>query len=98
MFLHPQLVHLPFVFDAAKDLANQLKHGISLRLAEFADWEAARLQPDTRRDYGELRLVCLVPIGDRVHVAVVVPRDHTLRIVSLRKANYREVDRYEKGD
>jgi uncharacterized DUF497 family protein len=96
MFLHPQLIGLPFVFDTAKDLANQLKHGISLRLAEFADWNAARLWPDTRRDYGEPRWICLVPIDARLHVAVVVPRGCALRVISLRKANNREIYRYDQ--
>jgi len=96
MFLHPQLIYIPFVFDAAKDLANQLKHGISLRLAEFADWNDARAWPDERRDYGEPRWICVVPIDARLHVAVVVPRDGALRVVSLRKANNREIDRYDQ--
>nr|WP_311771999.1 BrnT family toxin [Burkholderia sp. Bp9031] len=97
MFLHPQLVGIPFVFDEAKDLSNRLKHGISLRMAEFAEWEAACAWPDTRRDYGEMRWICLVPIGERLHTAIVVPRGRTLRVVSLRKANNREMIRYEKG-
>nr|WP_306427308.1 MULTISPECIES: BrnT family toxin [unclassified Burkholderia] len=97
MFSHPQLVEIPFIFDDAKDLSNRLKHGISLRMAEFAEWEAARVWPDVRRDYGEARWICLVPIGTRLHTAIVVPRGRALRIVSLRKANNREMIRYEEG-
>jgi uncharacterized protein len=97
MFLHPQLVQLPFTFDMAKDLANRQKHGLPLQLAEFADWEAARVWQDTRRDYGETRWICLVPIGTRIHAAIVVPRDGAIRVISLRKANNREIDRYEQG-
>ncbi|WP_333992780.1 BrnT family toxin [Burkholderia orbicola] len=96
-FLHPQLVEIPFVFDEAKDLSNRLKHGISLRMAEFAEWEAARTWPDTRRDYGDARWICLVPIGARLYTAIVVPRGRALRVVSLRKANNREMSRYEEG-
>ncbi|WP_256975940.1 BrnT family toxin [Burkholderia sp. AU28863] len=97
MFSHPQLVEIPFVFDDAKDLSNRLKHGISLRMAEFAEWEAARAWPDVRRNYGETRWICLVPIGARLHTAIVVPRGRALRVVSLRKANNREMSRYEEG-
>ncbi|WP_257127817.1 BrnT family toxin [Burkholderia sp. MSMB2157WGS] len=97
MFLHPQLVEIPFVFDEAKDLSNRLKHGVSLRMAEFAQWEAARTWVDTRRNYGETRWICLVPIGARLYTAIVVPRGRTLRVVSLRKANNREMSRYEEG-
>ncbi|WP_082751485.1 BrnT family toxin [Burkholderia sp. MSMB1459WGS] len=96
-FSHPQLVGIPFVFDDAKDLSNRLKHGISLRMAEFAEWDAACAWPDVRRDYGETRWVCLVPIGARLHTAIVVPRGRALRVVSLRKANNREMIRYEEG-
>ncbi|WP_244107176.1 BrnT family toxin [Burkholderia sp. BCC0419] len=97
MFSHPQLIEIPFVFDDAKDLSNRLKHGISLRMAEFAEWEAACAWPDVRRDYGETRWICLVPIGARLHTAIVAPRGRTLRVVSLRKANNREMNRYEEG-
>lgn len=97
MFSHPQLVEIPFVFDDAKDLSNRLKHGKSLRMAELAEWEAACVWPDTRRDCGETRWICLVPIGARLHAAIVVPRGRTLRVVSLRKANNREMSRYEEG-
>lgn len=96
MFLHQQLIPVPIIFDAAKDLANQLKHGISLRLAEFADWNDARAWPDARRDYSEPRWICVVPVDARLHVTVVVPRDGALRVVSLRKANNREIDRYDQ--
>ncbi|WP_349252882.1 BrnT family toxin [Burkholderia cenocepacia] len=59
--------------------------------------EAARTWPDTRRDYGEVRWICLVPIGARLYTAIVVPRGRALRVVSLRKANNREMIRYEEG-
>lgn len=66
-------------------------------MAEFAEWEAACVWPDTRRDYGETRWICLVPIGARLYTAIVVQRGRTLRVVSLRKANNREMIRYEEG-
>ncbi|WP_179404759.1 BrnT family toxin [Burkholderia guangdongensis] len=97
MFSSPHWIGPPFVFDAAKEAANQLKHGISLKLAELADWHAAHVKPDTRREYGEVRLTCRVPIRTRIHVAIVVPRERTFRIISLRKANNREVQDYEQA-
>jgi uncharacterized DUF497 family protein len=36
-------------------------------------------------------------IGTRLHVAVVTPRGEDLRVISLRKANAREVKDYEKS-
>jgi len=38
-----------------------------------------------------------VPIGARLYTAIVVPRGRALRVVSLRKANNREMSRYEEG-
>ena len=50
--------------------------------------------PDTRHDYGEVRMIGYVPIGDRVFCVVFVDREEVRRIISLRKANDREVKRY----
>ena len=81
-------------FDAAKDATNRVKHGISLAEAEFADWNYALFRPDTRKDYGEARFNALVPIRDRLYCCVYVTRNGGKRIISLRKANQREFDRY----
>jgi len=54
--------------------------------------------PDTRRDYGEARMVALGYIGLRIMVLVFVDRPPEQpterRVISLRKANSREVKRY----
>lgn len=44
-------------FDPEKDSINQTKHGISLAMAAFLDWEAALIEVDNRFDYGELRFI-----------------------------------------
>ena len=46
---------------------------------------------DTRRDYGETRMIALCAIGERLYCVVYVDREDARRIISLRKANYREV-------
>jgi uncharacterized DUF497 family protein len=50
---------------------------------------------DTRTDYGEPRQIGYGPIERRLYCVVFVDRGDTLRIISLRKANNREIDRYE---
>ncbi len=50
---------------------------------------------DTRRDYGERSLRVSAMLGDRLHVAVVTHRGDTLHVISFRKANKKEVERYE---
>ena len=84
--------------DPAKDAANVAKHGVSLTEAAGFEWGSAVVWPDTRRDYGEARLVALGYIGLRIMALVFVDRPPEKpterRIISLRKANSREVKRY----
>ncbi|MBF0109164.1 MAG: BrnT family toxin [Magnetococcales bacterium] len=80
--------------DSAKDLINREKHGLSLAEAAHLDWDQALIWEDTRRDYGEIRQIALAVLGTRVHVVVFVDRMDVRRIISLRKANVKEVMRY----
>ena len=50
--------------------------------------------PDTRRNYGEKRMVGYAPFGQRVYCVVFTDRGQKRRVISLRKANIREVRRY----
>ncbi|MNE51790.1 hypothetical protein D3C80_1464360 [compost metagenome] len=52
---------------------------------------------DLRRDYGERRFQVLGYIGERLHALVFTPRDGAVHVISLRKANSREVKRYEQA-
>jgi len=83
-------------FDPAKNARNIAIHGISLERAADFDWHAAVNWQDTRRDYGERRYVGLGGIDSRVYVVVYTPREGKMHIISLRKANRREVRRYEE--
>ena len=56
---------------------------------------ASLIWEDTRKDYGECRLCALGFIGERLHNVVFTIRDNIYWIISLRKANKREVKRYE---
>lgn len=89
-------------FDPAKDAANLAKHGLSLLDAVGLEWEAALVWSDKRRDYGEPRMVGLVPVNDKLFCVVFVDRPPEQaterRIISLRKANNREVRRYANND
>ena len=70
--------------------------GVDFVLVEQADWTAAiHLRSD--RD-GELRYSSFVPIGDRLYNVVWTPRGSHTRIISLRKANGREITRYEQEE
>jgi uncharacterized DUF497 family protein len=81
-------------FDPLKDELNQQKHGVSLALAADLDWELGIVWDDERVDYGERRQCCLVPLGSRLFFLVFVDRAEQRRIISLRKANVREIKFY----
>jgi uncharacterized DUF497 family protein len=82
------------IFDPAKDAANRAKHGVSLAEASGIEWETAMVWPDRRREYGEFRYVGIAYIGQRLYVVAFVDRLDGRRIISLRKANPREMKRY----
>lgn len=68
---------------------------IALTAADGFDWESAMLKEDTRHEYPERRFVAVGLIGQRLHVMCFTPISGGIRVISLRKANAREVRRYE---
>ena len=83
-----------YTFDFAKQASNVAKHGVFFGAAEAFEWEHALVSVDSRRDYGESRMTAIAPIGERLYVMVFTLRETSIRIISLRKANGREVKRY----
>lgn len=81
-------------FNPAKDAVNRAKHGVSLALAVDLEWDMLLATLDTRRDYGEQRMIGFAPISHRVYCVVFTDRGDERRVISLRKANSREVTRY----
>jgi len=83
-------------FDTEKNARNIELRGISFEEAAEFEWESAVIIPDTRRDYGEPRYRAFGFIEHRLHALVFAPRrEGAIRVISLRKANRREVLRYE---
>lgn len=82
------------IFDPTKDAANVAKHGVSLVMAGKLDWDTLRAKPDIRRDYGEPRMIGYAMWQARLYCVVFTDRDDERRVISLRKANEREVKGY----
>ena len=80
--------------DPAKDTRNRAKHGVSLTLAADLDWQAALVWVDDRFDYAELRMIALAPETGTLYYVTFVDRGNARRIISLRRANRREVKHY----
>jgi len=81
-------------FDPIKDAGNQAKHGVSLALVSELDWEAALVWVDDRFEYGERRMIALAPKTNTLYYVAFVDRGSTRRVISLRRANLREVKHY----
>ncbi len=81
-------------FAPVKDASNQVKHGVSLALAADLEWDAALVWVDTRYEYGELRMIALAPEVNVLYYVAFVDRGEVRRIISLRRANRREVKHY----
>ncbi len=81
-------------FDPAKDRVNRAKHGVSLVMAIELDWEAALVWVDERFEYNETRRIALAPKTDILYYVAFVDRAEVRRIISLRRANRREVKHY----
>ena len=85
-----------YAFDPGKDEVNRAKHGVSLALAEVLFAGPHVSVAHDRFDYGEDRMVAFGHINDRVFACGYTERAAERRIISLRKANGREVTRYGK--
>jgi len=82
-------------YDPDKNENNVASRGISFdRAAEF-EWLSALIVEDKRKDYGEARFQALGFIEGRLHMLVFTPRAGDIHVISLRKANKREVKRHE---
>jgi uncharacterized DUF497 family protein len=81
-------------FDPAWDLANQMKHGVSLSVAGELNWEAALVWIDDRFEYSETRMIALAPKTEILYYVAFVDRGEARRVISLRRANRREVKHY----
>ncbi len=81
-------------FDPVKDASNQTKHGLSLDMAIELDWESALVWVDERFEYNEMRMVALAPKTATLYCVAFVDRAQARRIISLRRANRREVKHY----
>ena len=85
-----------FEWDEEKAKSNENKHSVSFTFASRAFEDDNRLTViDNRSNYGEIRYVTLARIEKRVYVLVYTLRNTVIRLISARKANTKEVKRYD---
>ncbi len=84
-----------YEWDAAKNITNQIKHGISFEEARLIFEGYVLTGVDGRRDYGETRYMSIGAIQGLIVIAVIhTDRDGTTRIISARLANRSERQKY----
>lgn len=82
-------------YDTAKNAHNIEARGLAFaRAAEF-DFDTALIWVDTRKAYPEVRFSALGQLDNRLHSLVFTETERGIRVISFRKANKREVKRYE---
>ena len=87
-------------YDPMKDDENQRRRVLPLALAELLFDGPFIEEEDRRRDYDETRFIASGPIttfGRRLFVVVYTWRDGMRRIISFRKANDKEVGKYQES-
>ena len=81
-------------FDPLKNAWNIRERGVAFDAVREFDFENALVRVDERCDYGETRYVALGELRARLHVVCFTETPDGIRVISLRKANNREVRRH----
>jgi uncharacterized DUF497 family protein len=84
-------------FAQAKNERNIRERGLPFERAAEFEFETALFRIDYRRDYGETRIRALGMLDGRLHALVFVETSKGIRVISFRRANAREVRRYEQA-
>ena len=81
-------------WDKAKRQATLRERGLDFADVARLDWDRSVIRQDTRGSYGEARFLTIGPLQGRLRVIVWCERNDAMRVISLRKANAREVKAY----
>jgi uncharacterized DUF497 family protein len=82
--------------DRIRSRQEREERGLPFSIVEEFDWGTAIFWEDARVPYGETRFVALGFIRGRLHIVCFTALAGAARVISFRKANTREVGRYEK--
>ncbi len=83
-------------YDPNKNKWNIENRNLSFEQAIDLDWDKAHIVEDVRKDYSEERFVAMAYLHGRLHIICFTPVPGGIRVISFRKANPREVKRYEQ--
>lgn len=83
-------------YDPNKNLSNVEKHGLDFEQVSDLDWDNAWVYEDKRNAYNEVRFIAYSTLNGRLHFVCFTETEDGIRVISFRKANNREVERYEQ--
>ena len=81
---------MAITFDPAKRAKTLAERGLDFADAEAVFSGVTLEVEDTRKNYGEVRMICYGLLDGRMVVLGYTPRDADRHIFSMRKANERE--------
>ena len=85
-----------FEYDSGKSAANKVKHGIDFAEAQ-ALWSDPWLLEAPARTDDEPRFLVVGRLRGRHWSAICVHRGSNIRIISVRRARKKEIERYESS-
>ena len=89
---------MPSTFDPGKDAANRKKHGISLAEGDGVLSDPHGLTIEDSSAQGEQRFISIgMNVFGQFRVVVFTLRGDDVRMISVRKAEPKEIRAYEKG-
>ena len=91
MYVHKSM---SITFDPAKRAATLASRGLDMQDAGEVFAGATITVEDDRADYGEDRYITIGLLAGRMVVIAWTPRGSDYRIISMRKANAREQEKY----
>ena len=84
---------MDYEWNERKRAINITYHGVDFKNIEKFDWATCLTVLDTR--FKEPRYATLGLINERLHFVAYTIRKLNIRLISMRKANKREVKKYE---
>lgn len=87
---------MKFEWDENKNEANIERHGIDFYDAHSIFEHPMLIKADTRKDYGEKRLVGLGLLFEVEIVIIFTKRGDSIRVISIRRANKNERKIYQE--
>ena len=82
-------------YDSNKNKRNIEHRGLSFDRVADLDWDNVWLYQDERNEYNEIRFIAYSMLEKRLHFVCFTETEDGIRVISFRKANSREVKRYE---